>query len=193
MSQKFSHSIVSATLSLAFLVSAEATSAQTYQVTVERNVPAKMRDGTILCADVDRPKAEGKLPVLLTRTPYDKTGGARIRAESSSARLRRDRARYPRPFRIRGRSCIPSNTNRRMATTPSNGLLRCHIRTAKSACSAARTLSAPLSTSRPSRIRRTRREIRRRHRPELPRRLDLPGRRLRVTVQRILDQPALCP
>ncbi|MGA7853345.1 MAG: CocE/NonD family hydrolase [Candidatus Acidiferrales bacterium] len=61
-----------ATLSLAFLVSAEATSAQTCQVTVERNVPAKMRDGTILRADVYRPKAEGKFPVLLTRTPYDK-------------------------------------------------------------------------------------------------------------------------
>src|SRR5579863_357894 len=61
-----------ATLGLAFLLSAQCTAAQTYQVTVERNVPAKMRDGTILRADVYRPKAEGKFPVLLTRTPYDK-------------------------------------------------------------------------------------------------------------------------
>lgn len=41
---------------------------------VERNVPVKMRDGTILQADIYRPKAEGKFPVLLVRTPYDKTG-----------------------------------------------------------------------------------------------------------------------
>ena len=61
-----------ATLCLAFLLSARATAAQTYQVTVERNVPAKMRDGVVLRADVYRPKAEGKFPVLLTRTPYDK-------------------------------------------------------------------------------------------------------------------------
>src|SRR5438128_5640664 len=31
-----------------------------------------MRDGTMLRADIYRPKAEGKFPVLLTRTPYDK-------------------------------------------------------------------------------------------------------------------------
>jgi putative CocE/NonD family hydrolase len=61
-----------ATLCLAFLLAAQATAAQTYQVTVERNVPAKMRDGVILRADIYRPKAEGKFPVLLTRTPYDK-------------------------------------------------------------------------------------------------------------------------
>jgi putative CocE/NonD family hydrolase len=61
-----------ATVCVAFLLAAHATNAQTYQVTVERNVPAKMRDDVILRADVYRPKAEGKFPVLLTRTPYDK-------------------------------------------------------------------------------------------------------------------------
>jgi len=35
-------------------------------------VPAKMRDGVVLRADIYRPKAEGRFPVLLTRTPYDK-------------------------------------------------------------------------------------------------------------------------
>jgi putative CocE/NonD family hydrolase len=49
-----------------------AAAAETYQITVERNVPATMRDGVILRADIYRPKAEGKFPVLLTRTPYDK-------------------------------------------------------------------------------------------------------------------------
>src|SRR5438067_7627472 len=45
-----------------------------YEVTVERGVAAKMRDGVTLRADIYRPKAEGKFPVLLVRTPYDKTG-----------------------------------------------------------------------------------------------------------------------
>ena len=43
-------------------------------VTVERDVPATMRDGTVLRADVYRPadpSADG-LPVLLSRSPYDK-------------------------------------------------------------------------------------------------------------------------
>jgi putative CocE/NonD family hydrolase len=34
-----------------------------------------MRDGVTLRADIYRPKAEGKFPVLLERTPYDKRGG----------------------------------------------------------------------------------------------------------------------
>ena len=33
-----------------------------------------MRDGITLRADIYRPKADGKFPVILTRTPYDKTG-----------------------------------------------------------------------------------------------------------------------
>ena len=45
------------------------------EVTVERDVPVKMRDGVVLHADVYRPKTEGKFPVLLQRTPYNKDGG----------------------------------------------------------------------------------------------------------------------
>src|SRR5271169_5291821 len=45
-----------------------------YDVVTDHNVPAKMRDGVVLRADIYRPKAEGKFPVLLTRTPYDKRG-----------------------------------------------------------------------------------------------------------------------
>lgn len=44
------------------------------QITAERNVPVKMRDGAVLRADIYRPKAEGKFPVLLQRTPYNKDG-----------------------------------------------------------------------------------------------------------------------
>jgi uncharacterized protein len=48
--------------------------ADSYGVAIERGVPAKMRDGVTLRADICRPKAEGKFPALLTRTPYDKNG-----------------------------------------------------------------------------------------------------------------------
>lgn len=41
-------------------------------VTVQFNVPAQMRDGVILRADVYRPSGEGPWPTLLARTPYDK-------------------------------------------------------------------------------------------------------------------------
>jgi predicted acyl esterase len=52
----------------------ESTKAQEYyEVIVERNASAKMRDGVTLRADIYRPKADGKFPVLLVRTPYDKT------------------------------------------------------------------------------------------------------------------------
>ncbi len=39
---------------------------------MERDVPAVMRDGTVLRADVYRPAAEGRYPVLLERIPYSK-------------------------------------------------------------------------------------------------------------------------
>jgi len=45
---------------------------ESYEVTIQRDVIAKMRDGVILRADVYRPKSDGKFPVLLQRTPYDK-------------------------------------------------------------------------------------------------------------------------
>jgi len=53
---------------------AQVTRAQkSYEILFESNVPAKMRDGVTLRADIYRPKTDEKLPVLLTRTPYDKT------------------------------------------------------------------------------------------------------------------------
>ncbi len=41
-------------------------------ISVKTDVPAKMRDGTILYADIYRPNCDEDLPVLLMRTPYDK-------------------------------------------------------------------------------------------------------------------------
>ncbi len=43
-----------------------------YPVTFENNVAVKMRDGTTLRADIYRPKADGRFPVIIERTPYDK-------------------------------------------------------------------------------------------------------------------------
>jgi putative CocE/NonD family hydrolase len=58
---------------LLFVLTPGTAGAESYGVTVEHNATAVMRDGTKLRADIYRPKAEGKFPVLLVRTPYDKT------------------------------------------------------------------------------------------------------------------------
>lgn len=42
------------------------------EVTVQLDVPARMRDGTPLLANIYRPAAGGPFPVLLTRLPYGK-------------------------------------------------------------------------------------------------------------------------
>jgi len=43
-------------------------------ILIQQNVEIPMRDGTILRADIYRPKAEGMYPVLMARTPYNKAG-----------------------------------------------------------------------------------------------------------------------
>jgi putative CocE/NonD family hydrolase len=43
-----------------------------YEVQIDRNVGVPMRDGPKLLTDIYRPKAEGKYPVILIRTPYQK-------------------------------------------------------------------------------------------------------------------------
>src|SRR6202162_1010001 len=53
-----------------------ARAAEPLAVTVERSVAVKMRDGTVLRADIYRPKTDGTFPVLLERTPYDKNGSS---------------------------------------------------------------------------------------------------------------------
>jgi putative CocE/NonD family hydrolase len=59
-----------------------------HQVEVDFDVPAKMRDGTILRANVYRPAGEGKWPVLLTRLPYGKDypGGSSVLDPAQVAR-----------------------------------------------------------------------------------------------------------
>jgi putative CocE/NonD family hydrolase len=68
--------IVSVTAVLiSFLYLHTAHAGNPYTVAYERDVAVKMRDGTALRADIFRPDAAGKFPVLLQRTPYDKTQG----------------------------------------------------------------------------------------------------------------------
>ena len=58
-----------------FGLAVSALGAESYDVTIEHGAAVKMRDGVVLRADVYRPKGEGKFPVLLERTPYDRRGG----------------------------------------------------------------------------------------------------------------------
>ncbi|MBO0720745.1 MAG: CocE/NonD family hydrolase, partial [Blastocatellia bacterium] len=44
----------------------------TYAVISQPGVRVKMRDGVLLATDIYRPEAEGKFPVILTRTPYNR-------------------------------------------------------------------------------------------------------------------------
>ncbi len=44
----------------------------TWEMTIQKNVPAEMRDGAVLRSDVYRPADDGEYPVLLTRLPYGK-------------------------------------------------------------------------------------------------------------------------
>ena len=45
-----------------------------HTVVIEKDVSMSTRDGVTLYADVYRPDADGRFPVLVVRTPYDKSG-----------------------------------------------------------------------------------------------------------------------
>lgn len=67
--------VLSAAVLALLLTASTLYAAEEYAVTVERGVTAKMRDGVVLRADIYRPQADGKFPVLLQRTPYNKSNG----------------------------------------------------------------------------------------------------------------------
>src|SRR5580693_7869038 len=48
---------------------------QGYAIITQNGVPMKTRDGVTLYSDIYRPKADGRFPVILMRTPYDKSVG----------------------------------------------------------------------------------------------------------------------
>ncbi len=71
--------------------------AQDQQVIIETGVRAKMRDGVMLVADVYRPKAPGKYPVLLERTPYnrrDPSTGSALASDGYVVILQDTRGRF---------------------------------------------------------------------------------------------------
>ena len=66
------------------LTSNLAHAAEPYEITFERDVVAKMRDGVLLKADIYRPKADGQFPTLLQRTPYDKRGASNFAVKAAA-------------------------------------------------------------------------------------------------------------
>src|SRR5215468_2926560 len=55
------------------LAAQSAAPAGTFEVVTQHDVPMTTRDGVVLYADIYRPKSAEKLPVILMRTPYDKS------------------------------------------------------------------------------------------------------------------------
>jgi putative CocE/NonD family hydrolase len=46
---------------------------QNHAVITQNGIPMKTRDGVTLYSDIYRPKSDGKFPIILMRTPYDKS------------------------------------------------------------------------------------------------------------------------
>ena len=56
-----------------------------YRVWIDFNQRVQMRDGVALSADVYRPDTAGRFPVVLSRTPYTKTGALKAGPELPTA------------------------------------------------------------------------------------------------------------
>jgi predicted acyl esterase len=57
-----------------------------YEMLVEQNADVPMRDGAILRANVYRPDADARFPVLMTFGPYGRTQEPRVRHLSAAAK-----------------------------------------------------------------------------------------------------------
>ncbi len=75
--------ILLAVLCLSF-TAASVRSQTPYRVKIQPGVSVKMRDGVSLVADTYSPVSDEKFPVLLTRTPYNRTGDPRFANELAS-------------------------------------------------------------------------------------------------------------
>jgi putative CocE/NonD family hydrolase len=73
------------TLLIIFAITTVCSAAAPIEVTVEHSVKVTMRDGVGLRADIYRPKQEGRYPVLLERTPYNKAGGGDFGTHAAEA------------------------------------------------------------------------------------------------------------
>lgn len=74
--RSISFSLLTAVLVSSIAYSQAQAPTESYQVIVQTGVRVKMRDGVSLVADIYRPKADGKFPVLMTRTPYNRKDAA---------------------------------------------------------------------------------------------------------------------
>jgi predicted acyl esterase len=54
-------------------------------IVVERDVMVPARDGVLLATDIYRPDDAGRFPVLLERTPYDKSAPSRSERTATAA------------------------------------------------------------------------------------------------------------
>ena len=67
---------------------------ETGEIVVERDLMVPARDGVVLATDVYRPDGPGPFPVLLERTPYDKSAPSRSERTAAVAKPR-PRAKSP--------------------------------------------------------------------------------------------------
>ena len=72
--QAFNRALLCVALCVVAIFSKFSLAVELPTVTIEHDVQVKMRDGVVLRADIYRPNAPGKFPIILTRTPYDKRG-----------------------------------------------------------------------------------------------------------------------
>lgn len=72
------------TLCLVHTVKAVEQTTSLYRVVIQESVKVRMRDGVFLSADVFTPASDRKFPVLLERTPYDRSGETAMANELAS-------------------------------------------------------------------------------------------------------------
>ena len=126
-------------------------------VRIEFNQRVPMRDGVELSADVYRPAAQGRYPVILLRTPYNKVGGGKAAVTRFESIVARGYVVVNQDVRGRGDSdgvFEPWRRRVRMATTRSNGAPPSPGATARSGRPAA-PISATINGSPPCSNRRT--------------------------------------
>ena len=163
---------------------------ESHSLKMESNIPVPMRDGTPLYADVLRPEGPGPFPVLLERTPYDKTmptslgmlDAIRAAKRGYAVVLQDTRGRYASQgefYAFRDDVNDGYDTVEWAASQPwSTGKVGMYGASYVGATQwqAAKSVPPQPGGHRPQR-----------HRLRLLRRLDLPERRLRAWVQRVLD------
>ena len=160
--------------------------AESYEVTTERGVTVKMRDGVILRADIYRPKADGQFPVLLQRTPYNKSGGAAFGLKAAARGyvviIQDVRGRYTSDgewYTFKHEPDDGYDTVEWAAALPYLKRQGRHV--GRLVCGRHADAGGHRSSAAPGG------HLPRGYRQQLSRELDLPGRRIRAMVQPIVD------